>query len=365
MKKTIVISAVNIRKGGTLTILKDCLQYLSGISNEYRIVALVHKKELSFFNGIEYIELPWAMKNWVFRLYCEYVTMRGISKKIGEIDVWLSLHDTTPNVRANRQAVYCQTSFPFYKWRLQDFRFDYKIPLFSMFTRYAYRINIHKNQYLIVQQEWLRNGFGKMFHIDSKKMIVFPPQQPPETPVSSAFPKYCHSFFYASTADCHKNFELICRAADLLEREIGTNKFSVTITIAGNENKYAAWLYKKWQHVPSLTFAGFMNKEQLTAHYESSDCFIFPSKIETWGLPISEFMQTGKPMLLADLPYAHETAAGSTCTAFFNPNNAEALKNLMKKCIEKDISIFHRIEKKEIVPPTVKSWHDLFTILAK
>ena len=42
--KTIVVSAVNIRKGGTLTILRNCLEYLSGLaqSGNYRVVALVH-----------------------------------------------------------------------------------------------------------------------------------------------------------------------------------------------------------------------------------------------------------------------------------------------------------------------------------
>ena len=48
MKKTIVVSAVSLRKGGTLTILRNCLEYLSTLAQtgECRIVALVHKKEL-------------------------------------------------------------------------------------------------------------------------------------------------------------------------------------------------------------------------------------------------------------------------------------------------------------------------------
>ena len=34
------------------------------------------------------------------------------------------------------------------------------------------------------------------------------------------------------------------------------------------------------------------------------------------GLPISEFSEFNKPMLLADLSYAQETAAGSEQVAF-------------------------------------------------
>ena len=69
--------------------------------------------------------------------------MGKISQELGEgTELWLSLHDTTPRVKALRQAVYCQTSFPFMKWRLRDFSFDPKIPLFTMLTKFAYRIGI-------------------------------------------------------------------------------------------------------------------------------------------------------------------------------------------------------------------------------
>lgn len=364
--KTIVISAVNIRKGGTLTILKDCLQYLSEVasaSDEYKIVALVHDKNLSLFPNIHYMELPWSIKSWVHRLWCEYVTMRKISRQLQPIHLWFSLHDTTPNVIAARQAVYCQTSFPFLRWSWKDFRYDYKIPLFALFTKYAYRINIKKNNYLVVQQEWLRKGFSKMFSLPQEKFIVAPPPRNIEERQNTPLPSNCKTFFYASTADSHKNFELLCEATQRLENEVGKDKFTVIITIKGNENKYAQMLYNKWGNVSSLKFAGFMGKEQLYATYNTSDCLIFPSRIETWGLPISEFMAYRKPMLLADLPYAHETSVGSNCTAFFNPTNAIDLKNAMKAVFSGDFSRHKAIQKRESQSLVVGNWEELFDIL--
>ncbi|MCS3171678.1 glycosyltransferase [Bacteroides thetaiotaomicron] len=103
-----------------------------------------------------------------------------------------------------------------------------------------------------------------------------------------------------------------------MEQELGKGRFKVVLTISGQENKYAQWLYKKFGSVSSIEFAGFMSREKLFGYYHAVDCLVFPSKVETWGLPVSEFMATGKPMLLADLPYAHETAAGSMQTAFLN-----------------------------------------------
>lgn len=366
--RTIVVSAINIRKGGTLTILKNCLEYLSGLAryDGFRIVALVHRKELAEYSGIEYIEMPDAIKSWGKRLWCEYVTMYRISQSLSPVSLWLSLHDTTPRVVAERQAVYCQTSFPFLRWQLKDILFDYKIVMFALFARFIYRLNIQKNNYLIVQAEWLRKGFSQMFGLPESKFIVAPPEIQTNIQRSYTYSKNkVYTFLFAATPDCHKNFELICRAAQRLEKALGENRFEVIFTIDGTENKYARWIYKKWGHLASLKFPGFMSRNDLFAAYEKVDCLIFPSRIETWGLPISEFAQLGKPMLLADLPYAHETAAGSRQTAFFNPVEPDDLMMKMKRLLSSDISFLNEINAAQMTTLSVQSWKDLFEFLLK
>ena len=113
--RTIVVSAVNLNTGGTLTILRDCLQYLSGLAEKEncRIVALVYKKELAYYPNIEYVEIQWSKKAWIMRLWCEYVTMRKISKKAGSgcLVAFPARHH--PNVVADRRAVYCHNPFLF------------------------------------------------------------------------------------------------------------------------------------------------------------------------------------------------------------------------------------------------------------
>ena len=364
-RKSIVVSAVNLRKGGTLTILRDCLQYLSFLTKDYRIVALVHKQELCDYRGIEYIEMPEIIQGWGKRLWCEYVTMHRISQELAPVYLWLSLHDTSPRVKAERQVVYCQTSFPFYQWSWRDFRFDFKIPLFACFTRFAYRINVHSNRFLIVQQEWLRKGLSQMLGVNRDKFIAAPPQRKMTVVVPDTIQKECFTFFYASTPDCHKNFETLCEAAQYLEKEVGTGVFKVVLTVKGDENKYADWLYQQWGKVNSIEFAGFMSKFRLFGYYEAADCLVFPSKVETWGLPITEFMETGKPMLLADLPYAHETAAGSKQTAFFPAIDAMALKNEMKRMLVGDYAGLGEVPQAILNPPSADSWKALFDILLK
>ena len=444
--RTIVVSAVNLRKGGTLAILRECLAALSQLAQQgdYRIVALVHKKELAFYEGVEYIELPWSVRSWAHRLWCEYMTMYGISKMLGDIDLWLSLHDTTPRVKARRQAVYCHNSYPFFRWQWRHLWLNYRIVCFALFTKWIYRTNIHRNDFIIVQSEWFREAIAKMFGLSTDRIIVFPPNENDNlnenvtlryenedenvtlryenedenvtlryenanlnpnhnvnededenetlryenanlnpnpnvnenenenanlnhdegltfnSQLSTFNSKF--TFIYPAWPDVHKNFECICEAAGLLEQEVGTDKFEVILTTDRNANRYCRWINRRWGHVKSLHFTGFLDREKLYEQYAVSGCLVFPSQVETWGLPISEFASMGRPMLLADLPYAHETAMGSQLTAFFNPNNPKDLKEKMKQVMTGNFSGLHPVTPHTIQPPVVHTWHEIIEL---
>lgn len=367
--KRIVISAVNIRKGGTLTILRDCLRYLSSEAEAGRmeVIALVHDRKLCGFPAIDYIEMPDSIRSWTRRLRHEYLTMKGISRRItrdkGPIDLWLSLHDTTPRVIARRQAVYCQTSFPFMRWKWRDFRMDFKIPLFAMLTRFAYRINVRRNYRLIVQQQWLRAGLSRMLGVSPDRFIVAPPRREMQLPEFAPRTFDRPTFFYASTADCHKNFETVCRAAEMLERRLGAGRFRVILTVGGTENRYARYLKSNWGHVSSISFEGLMDRPTLFATYAGADCLVFMSRIETWGLPISEYMTFDKPMILADMPYARETAAGSRLSAFTPVDNAESVASLMNDVISGDLARFSSVGAPSGDGSVAATWHEIFNAL--
>lgn len=364
-KKTIVISAVNLNEAGTLTILRDCLGYLSAQAKDghYRVVALVHKRELADFPNIEYIETQWPKKRWVNRLWYEYVSMDAISKELGEVYLWFSLHDTTPNVRAERQAVYCHNPFPFYRWKWREWFFTPKIVLFALFSKFIYQKNIKRNRYVVVQQQWIREAFVRMFSLDLKQIVVALPDPPALEEVSRyATTDHTYRFVYAASPNSHKNFECLAAAAALLEQR-GTRGFQVSITVKGTENAYAQWLHKRWGDVAALDFVGFMDRKTLFGYYADADCLVFPSKVETWGLPITEFGAFNKPMLLADLPYAKETAAGFDRVAFFDPDQPEILADQMQKLMKGQQDFLSPVPKQEMEAPVSTNWESLFAIL--
>ena len=365
--KTIVISAVNLVEGGTLTILRDCLRYLSTLAEqgEYRIVALVFKRELADFPNIEYIETQWPKKRWLNRLWFEYVSMNNIAKKLGDVYLWFSLHDTTPNVVATRRAVYCHNPFPFYSFKWREWFMTPKIVLFSLFSKYAYQVNIHKNDYVVVQQQWIKDAFKTLFGLDTKKIIVALPDPPLAIEINTKrMQDDVFRFIYAASPNSHKNFECLTAAAAILSARCN-REFEVCITVNGKENAYAEWLKKNWGHVRSIRFAGFMNRDTLFQCYANADALVFPSKVETWGLPITEFAAFGKPMLLADLPYAYETASGCDQVAFFPADNPAELANRMEDLILGNTSMLKKVPEKNLEEPISTSWETLFNHLLK
>lgn len=371
-KKVLIVSAVNLTEGGTLTILKKCLSFLDTnplIYNEYTIIALVHKKDYFQYNNIVLIDFPKAKSSWLFRLYYEYWGFYKLSLDLKPF-LWLSLHDISPNVRAARKAVYCHNPTPFYHAKLKDLYYNYKVFLFSYLYKYLYKINIRTNNYVIVQQQWLREAFVKMYKLTEQNVIVAYPQEILDNPiieneVFQGLNSYSDNiFFFPSLSRPFKNFEVICNAADLLVKW-GNNNFKVILTIDGKEDAYSKAIVDKYHNNPNILFSGRLIYEDVVRMYEKTLCLIFPSKLETWGLPISEFSNYRKPMIVADLPYAHETASGAEQVAFFNPNDSIQLAELMLRVINRDMSLFHPVHPRKLNSPYTCSWNELFNILLK
>lgn len=369
-KPKIIVSGVNIRKGGTLTIMRSCLEWLSSsdLARDYEVVAVVHKKELFPYGNIKFIEFSDSINSWGKRLWYEYCRFNRLSKQLGNIRLWLSLHDTSPRVCADIKAVYCQTSYPFYKFRWHDFAMDYKIPLFSMLTKFVYKFNSKSTDRFIIQQNWFLKALSKTIRMPESRFILFPPSKPDikiqesEIPTSNRTPL----FFFPSTPDCHKNFEALLEAARILERKYGKQRFKVKITITGRENRYAQWLLRRWGDVGSVEFCGFLSKADLFDTYRKADCLVFPSLIESWGLPISEFLPYKKPMILSDLPYAHETSLGASSVRFVNTRNAMALANAMEDVINQNLNQFKPVTCSDIDSTdsvSVENWNQLFSTL--
>jgi glycosyltransferase involved in cell wall biosynthesis len=362
-KKTIVISAVNIFEGGTLTIVRDNLIFANDfLADKFKIVAIVHDKNLlplDSLKKIDFIEFPKSRKSYLIRLYLEYYYFNKLSQKWNP-HLWFSLHDITPSIKANIRVVYCHNPSPFKKIILTDLFFQPVLFFFSLFYKYLYKINIKKNNYVVVQQNWLKNEFVSMFQINTEKLLVC---YPVITTINSVvkgescnMKKDIFTFFYPALARPFKNFEVIGEAVKLLNKN-GLCKFRVVITIEGNENNYAKFIHRKYGHLEQINFIGILSFDKVQEWYATADALLFPSTLETWGLPITEFKSYEKPILLSKLPYAFETLGEYDKGIFFDPLSANELAQKMSLLMSGDIQFDLTSSGKNTV---LNGWSELF-----
>lgn len=361
-KKTIVISGINMTNSGLLSIITDCLSYLSKYStnNNIRIIALVHDKFLFDIPNIEYIEFPKSKKSWFARLYYEYFYFNQFSKQLNA-DIWFSLHDISPKVTAKKKFVYCHNASPFFKPTFKDWRFGFKICLFSLFYKYLYQINIKSNTAVIVQQNAIKESFQKMFGIDN--VVVAHPEIVFENPKGKANlnPDKIH-FFYPSYPRMFKNFEYIVDAFSILPEYI-QSKIEIHFTLNKEMNDYANYIAASAKNYPSVKCIGLLKREEVLEYYNTVNVLLFPSRLETWGLPLSEFKPFEKDIFAINLPYAKETVGSYEKVHYFEPEKPQTLARLITDYVENNLE--KSIPNKNIEAPDFKNWNSLFDFIFK
>lgn len=83
----------------------------------------------------------------------------------------------------------------------------------------------------------------------------------------------------------------------------------------------------------------FPSAVELACMYRSSTVFVFPSRMEGFGLPVLEALASGTPTILADTPVFREVA--DTAATYFVPGDATSLSTTIEKVIA-DGSEAHR-----------------------
>lgn len=369
-KKVIIISAVSFFEGGPLSVLKDCLAELDkNFTKDYIVLALTYVNLKDHYPNIHFVTFPKARRSYLHRFYLEYSFFRKIAKKF-KPQLWISLHDLSPNVGSTPQVVYCHNPSPFYKLSWKELVFAPKFVLFHYFYTLFYKINIHRNKNVIVQQNWLRNTFHEKFSIATNKIIVAHPTMPEAQNIikpgeldSKLQQDNTIYFFYPTFPRVFKNIEIVGEAIKILNRYSLKKDYKVIVTISGKENAYSKWIRRGYSQ-EQFVLIGKQSREKVFEFYQQCHALIFPSKLETWGLPLSEFKFTNKPIIASNLPYAKESVGEYGKVVFFSPNDAEELAFKMSQIINETI-IWKPTKEIVCANPYTQSWYELLNLILK
>jgi len=102
---------------------------------------------------------------------------------------------------------------------------------------------------------------------------------------------------------------------------------------------------------PDVVWRGYRFGEDLSAHFASADCFVFPSRTETFGNVILEALASGLPVASVPAPGPIDLIQEGVNGALDN--------DLMKACL-RAVGCSHERSRSSIVGRTLRAGHELF-----
>jgi glycosyltransferase involved in cell wall biosynthesis len=356
-KINIVISASNISSGGPLTIFNYFLLSFNDRVNDFNIIAFVNNKNhFPNYTNITFIELKWYKKFIPLKFFYEYLYYYLYSKK-NIIDLWISLSDCNPNVIAKTRVSYFHNAIPSHSFSLIEIWYSLKLFFQKYYSKYFYKINIQKNKYIIVQQSWFREYISKEFNYKISNIIVFPPKYFVTKTNCNVKHENKHTFVCPTKAVYYKNNEIILNAFSKMDENI-REKSILYITLNGRENRYIKKLYKKYGHLENINWIGQLTFDKMKSIYAKSNTLIFLSKLESWGLPLTEAATFDLNIIAPNLPYAYETISGYEKVLFINPDDLNNLKETILSFILNKKVDFNEKKINLIKEPFVQSFDD-------
>lgn len=322
----IVVFDVAADRGGALSVLLAA-HGAALRAEEHDWVFVTSQPELAESAHVSPRRYPWVKRSWLHRLWFDLMVAPKIVKQ-EKPDVVVSLQNVTTPLVHQRQVVYLHTALPFSPYRFRLGR-NPKLWLYQQLVTRRIRRSVRKADKVVVQAPWIKKAVTETTGIDPARLDVIRPTvtSPASTERYQATVAQRRRFFYPAGALPYKNHELIFAAAEkLLRADIDVE---INCTISPEDLRIL-----HLDHVPgNVQLIGHIPFEEVQHEYTQS-ALMFPSRLETVGLPLMEAQARETFVLAANLPYAHDALAGYRNALFFDPNDPDGLADLIMSVAE-------------------------------
>ncbi|MEK4649039.1 glycosyltransferase family 4 protein [Exiguobacterium sp. FSL W8-0210] len=200
-----------------------------------------------------------------------------------------------------------------------------------------YQVKKNKITKFFVQTDWMKEEAENRFGI---KSVIVRPEIKESWNISSKendrslileeqkieLDKNTKILFYPTNREKYKKNEILISAIKKIgESKDIKNKVHLIITIDGKSDEY-------------VTFANNIPYEKIGRYYNGSDALIFPSKIESLGLPILEAQIFGLDLILSSSKYSKELVQPETNAFFFDSDYEDEIVSVINKWQTKQVS---------------------------
>lgn len=336
--KIIVYDIAVSKGGGGESILDQYFnQAISDTKNEWWFLVSLDK-----YNNVEndhvhvvYVDVKRSskIKSYFLRKKYEIFELKKAIKAI-EPDEVISLQNMVVPWAKCKQTVYMHQPLQFAPVKYSFFCKEERSFAFRQhIVCRIIRRNLRKADKIIVQTFWMKKGVAEWLPYPEEQIVV---ERPVFTlPVlESKNLKLDNIFFFPANAYLHKNHQVIVEACKLLKKK-GVNDYHVQFTLSPDSGILAKKLFDEIQkeELP-IEFIGHLDKKTLFPKYQTS-IMLFPSYVETFGLPLLEAKTLGGRIIASNLPFAHEILDGYDSVKFVDWNDASAWADAIEKYMVK------------------------------
>jgi len=292
MKYKILVDAVFIHIGGGKTLLEHLLNQFEKIHDNvyYLLDKRIQKYNLKFLkkNNIEYIN------GSIFARHSFYKNNKYFFKKV------LCLASLPPTIKLNVPVYTLFHQYSYIKLPLEE-SFLNKIKWFlKSLILSKYEKNTDR---WLVQSGNVKKEFSKKFHINIEKISCLPFYDSKKLEKVKKVKKKENKFAYISFSYPYKNHYKLIKAFSLAFNKC--QKGELHLTVDKNNRKLINKINLYCRKGVPIYNHGTMNFEETSKLYASSEFLIFPSTMESFGLPLIEAIHHQCKVIVADLPYAN------------------------------------------------------------
>ncbi len=348
----IVVNDIAASAGGALTVLEGFYRYVRDVDEDNEWVFLLGSDLVEESERIRTVVLPEVKGSWIRRLAFDLVSGRRLVRSL-KPDVLFSLQNTYTYGVGCPQVVYVHQSLPFQQAMSFSFlrRDERRLAVYQHLIGVIIKQSICRADRVISQSHWLRDAIVDRVGIANDSVVGVPLDLDDLSAFAFRGELDPGAFCYPTSDQSYKNNDCIYAACALL-REQSVADFKVTMTISDPPSD------------PNVDPIGRVPRAQVLEMLSRST-LVFPSLIETYGLPLAEARALGAVVLAADLPYAREVLNGYVNAYYFDPKSPSQLASLMGKVIAGSITRVPNADFGEAlrVTPQTPAWAEVIKIL--
>lgn len=185
-----------------------------------------------------------------------------------------------------------------------------KTRLRHLFERSWLRRLAHQADSVVVQTPSMQRLVASIFPEENVSQCAFVPQvvltPPAITHVDKAF-----DYLYVASLDPHKNHRRLIEAWVLMAQENAYPSLALTLSEASNCS-LTNWIKQQiHQHALKVTLLDPVPYEQMPSLLQRARAVVYPSLVESFGLPLIEAANAGLPVLAPSLDYVSDVIVPS------------------------------------------------------